>query len=53
MGLWLPPYLNQHNAKLEKSLAKAERREKKTRIKYETAKHYTELCRKALEDASK
>lgn len=50
MGLILPPYLNKNIKKYEAQLAKAEKQEKRAKEKYEEAKEFTALCRKALED---
>ncbi len=53
MGIMAPPYLNKNIKSLEKDLARAEAKEKKAQIEYESAKQLTELYRKALEDAKK
>ena len=49
MGEFAPPYLNKHNKQLAKQLAKAEKKEAKAKIAYETAQEYTKLCREAYE----
>lgn len=48
-----PPYLNKNEKKLQKQVERAEYKENRAKIKYEVAKEYTTLCRKALEDAKK
>ena len=51
MGLWVPPYVNNHEKTLVKKLEAAEKKEAEAKAKYEEAVEYTKLCREALENA--
>lgn len=51
MGLWVPPYVNNHEETLVKKLETAEKKEAEAKAKYEEAVEYTKLCREALENA--
>lgn len=49
MSRYCPPYINKHGKQMAKQLAKAEKKEAKAKIAYETAQEYTKLCREAYE----
>lgn len=51
MADWVPPYLNKNIEMLEKELERAEKKEQLAKESYDIAVEYTNVCRKALEDA--